>query len=140
VALDRFDSDHIEDGGRTLLEQNLLLGGLTERVRIERGDLTALPFAEARFSAAVSAHTIDHLGSRKATGLAEILCVLKPGDRFLLIVWVPGWTMFALASVLSFLLAPKRAWRKMAADVGFDIVDEGMLNGHWFVLPAKPSA
>ena len=62
---------------------------------------------------------------------------LKPGGRFLLIVWVPGWTMFVVANVLSFLLASKRSWRRMATDAGFEIADEGTLNGSWFVVLRK---
>lgn len=140
VALDRFDSDYIEGGGRLLLEQNLQLAGLTEQVRIESGDLTALPFAERSFDAVVSAHAIDHLGPQKEQGLREALRVLKPGGRLLLVVWVPGWSMFSVANVLSFSLSPKRAWRKMAANAGFALSDEGSFHGTWFVLLKKPEA
>ncbi|WP_171026536.1 class I SAM-dependent methyltransferase [Mesorhizobium comanense] len=138
VALDRCDSDYIEGGGRALLEQNLRLAGLTGRVDIELGDLTALPFPEGRFDAAVSAHAIDHLGLQKEQGLREILRILKPGGRFLLIVWVPGWTMFAIVSVLALLFSGKGAWRRMATSAGFELCDEGMLNGNWFVVLKKP--
>lgn len=140
VALDRFDSDYIEGGGRRLLEQNLRLAGLTERVRIEIGDLTALPFTDQSLDAVVSAHVIDHLGQQKEQGLREGLRVLKPGGRLLLIVWVPGWTMFSVANVLAFSLLPKQAWRKMAASAGFALSDEGSFNGSWFVLLKKPEA
>ncbi len=104
VALDRFDSDYIDGGGRLLLERNLRNSGLADRVRIERGDLTALPFPDGSFDAAVSAHAMDHLGKSTEQGLREILRVLKPGGRFLLVVWVPGWTMFSVANVLAFSL------------------------------------
>jgi len=139
TALDRFDSDYIEGGGRRLLERNLQLAGLIDRVRIEPGDLTALPFADSSFDTAVSAHAIDHLGPHKEQGLREIRRVLKPGGRFLLIVWVPGWAMFSLANVLSLLLSPKRDWRRMAASAGFVLDDEGMFNGYWFALLRKPA-
>ena len=138
VALDRFDSDYIEGGGRRLLERNLQLAGLSSRVEIAQGDLTALPFPDLAFDATVSAHAIDHLGPQAATALREMRRVLKPGGRVLLIVWVPGWTMFAVANVLSFFLAPPRAWRAMAADAGFAIVDEGRFNGNWFAVLQKP--
>jgi SAM-dependent methyltransferase len=123
-----------------LLEQNLRLADLTGRVDIELGDLTALPFPEGHFDAAVSAHAIDHLGPQKEQGLREILRVLKPGGRFLLVVWVPGWTMFAIVSVLALAFSGKGAWRRMAASAGFELCDEGMLNGNWFVVLKRPVA
>jgi SAM-dependent methyltransferase len=140
VALDRFDSDYIEGGGRRLLEENLRRAGLAERVRIECGDLTAMPFPDRSFDAAVSAHAVDHLGAQTEQGLREILRVLKPGGRFLLIVWVPGWAMFAVANVLELSLAPKETWRRMATSVGFELRDEGMFNGAWFALLKRPEA
>ncbi len=140
VSLDRFDSDYIGGGGRGLLERNVRLAGLTGRVRIERGDLTSLPFAPESFDSAVSTHAIDHLGAAKEQGLREILRILKPGGRFLLVVWVPGWMMFAVANVMSFFLSPQRDWRRMAKSAGFDIADEGMFSGVWFLLLAKPAS
>jgi len=140
VALDRFDSDYIEGGGRKLLERNLRLAGLTSRVEISHGDLTALPFPDSTFDATVSAHAIDHLGALAPVALSEMRRVLRPGGRFLLIVWVPGWTMFAVANVLSFGLESKRAWRGMATEAGFAIADEGRFNGTWFAVLRKPEA
>ena len=139
VAFDRFDSDYIEGGGRALLEKNLRLGGLADRVRIQHGDLTALPFENASFDAAVSAHAIDHLGGAKEAGLREMWRVLKPGGRFLLVVWAPGWTMFAVANLMSFALTTGADWRVMARLIGFEIIDEGTFNGHCFLLLGKPA-
>lgn len=139
VAFDRFDSGYIAGGGRALLDRNLRLAGLQDRVRVEQGDLTALPFAAASFDAAVSAHAIDHLGRAKETGLREIWRVLKPGSHFLLVVWVPGWTMFAVANLLSFSLTTSTAWHAMARRVGFTIIAAGDFNGHYFLLLEKPA-
>lgn len=138
-ALDRFDADYIEQGGRPLLERNLALAGLSDRVTPQAGDLTALPFADGHFDGAVSAHAMDHLGAGKALGLEEMCRVLKPGGRFLLIVWVPGWTMFAVANVLSFGLARPSVWRVMARQAGFHLLQEGHFNGHWFAVLEKPA-
>jgi len=140
VAVDRFDAGYIDDGGAKLLERNLRIAGLTDRVSIEPADLTALPFPEGRFDAAVSTHVYDHLGAQKAQGLGEVVRVLKPGGRFLMAVWVPGWTMFAVANVLSFFLTSKAAWREMAQQAGFQIVDEGVFNHAWFLLLEKPGS
>ena len=140
VAVDRFDAGYIDDGGRALLERNLALAGLTERVTVETADLTAMPFNDGDFDAAVSTHVYDHLGPHKQKGLDEAFRVLKPGGRFLLGVWVPGWTMFAVANVGAFLLTSKAAWRAMAGRAGFEVVDEGVFNNTWFVVLRKPAA
>jgi len=138
VALDRFDAAYIDGGGRALLERNLLIAGLAERVRIERGDLTAIPFPDGRFDSAVSAHVIDHMKRHKRAGLAEIFRVLKPGGRFLMVVWTPGLATFALANVFCLLLTTEAGWRALAADVGFSLRDEGTFNGMWFAVLEKP--
>lgn len=138
VALDRFDARYIEGGGRALLERNLRLAGLSDRVEIVTGDLTRLPFPEAHFDSAVSAHVIDHLGPQKRAGLAELRRVLKPGGRLLMVVWVPGWWTFSLANVFSFLLTSEAGWRALASEVGFTIRDQGHFNGMWFALLERP--
>lgn len=47
-------------------------------------DATALPFDDASFDALVSVHTIEHLPQLDA-GLAEMVRVVRPGGRLLLI-------------------------------------------------------
>ncbi|QUD89731.1 class I SAM-dependent methyltransferase [Phenylobacterium montanum] len=138
IAVDRFDAGYIDDGGRALLERNLQLAGLSDKVTIESGDLTALPFGEGDFDSIASTHVYDHLGDGKAKGLAEAFRVLKPGGRFLMAIWVPGMSMFAVANVLSMFLTPKSAWRAMAKAAGFEIVEEGAFNHAWYLLLQKP--
>lgn len=138
VALDRFDAYYITGGGRELLERNLRIAGLSDRVQIEKGDLTAMPFADATFDSAVSAHVMDHLKDKKRAGLSEVYRVLKPGGRFLMVVWVPGLVTFSLANVFCFLLTGKSQWRKMASEVGFVLKDEGTFNGMWFAVLERP--
>jgi len=136
VAFDRFDADYIQDGGRELLTKNLTFAGLSERTTIQRGDL---PFENDTFDGAVSAHVFDHLGSKKKRALQEIFRTLKPNSRFLMIVWVPGWSMFAIGNILSFLLTSRQSWRQLAQSVGFHVVDEGQFNSAWFVVLEKPA-
>ncbi|MDP3748308.1 MAG: hypothetical protein Q8Q88_14810, partial [Phenylobacterium sp.] len=71
---------------------------------------------------------------------AETLRVLKPGGRFLMAVWTPGWSMFAVANVLSLFLTSKAGWRGLAEATGFEVLDEGVFNNAWFILMAKPRA
>ena len=138
MAVDRFDADYIEAGGRDLLQRNLRAAGLVDRVKIETADLTALPFGYDSFDSAVSTNVFDHLGRHKAQALREVFRVIKPGGCFLLAVWVPGWAMFTVANVLSFFLTSKKTWRTMARAVGFEIVDEGVFNFAWFIVLRKP--
>ena len=140
TAVDRFDAGYIEGGGEALLRRNLDLAGLSGRVSIERADLTDMPFEAGAFDAAVSTHVYDHLGASKQRGLEEVFRVLRPGGRFLMGVWTPGWSMFAVANVFSLLLTSKAGWRGMAATAGFAALDEGMFNNTWFVLLEKPLA
>jgi SAM-dependent methyltransferase len=138
VALDRFDASYIEDGGRALLERNLRLMGLADRVRIEKGDLSAIPFEDGSFDSAVSTNVYDHLGPHKEKAMQETARVLRPGGRFLVGLSVPGWAMFAIGNVLSFLLTSRRRWKKMAARAGLEFAGEWEVNGTWFALFAKP--
>jgi SAM-dependent methyltransferase len=138
VAVDRFDADYIVDGGRALLERNLRVAGIADRVSVERADLTALPFADGHFDAAVSAHAIDHLGKDQLRGLAEVARVLRPGGRFLLAVWVSGWGMLAVANLFCLLLTSRAGWRDLAARAGLRVVDQGTCNHAFFLLLEKP--
>ncbi len=140
VAVDRFDAGYIDGGGRDLLDRNLRAAGLTGCVKIETADLAALSFDAESFDSAVSTNVYDHLGKYKEQALREVFRVLKPGSRFLMAVWVPGWAMFAVANVLSFFLTSKHVWRTMARRAGFEIVDEGVLNYAWFVVLKKPAS
>jgi ubiquinone/menaquinone biosynthesis C-methylase UbiE len=140
TAVDRFDADYIDEGGRAHIDHNLKVAGIADRVTIEKADLTSLPFDSASFDAAVSTNVFDHLGDAKLKALEEVERVLKPGGRFLMAVWVPGWPMFAVANVLSFFLMRKSAWRDLARQAGFAVVDEGSFNYAWFVLLEKPAS
>jgi SAM-dependent methyltransferase len=140
VAVDRFDADYIDGGGRSLIARNLAVASLSERVTVETADLTKLPFADATFDAAISTNVFDHLGENKNQALREAFRVMKPGARFLLGVWVPGWTMFAVGNALSFFLTSRAQWRRIAREAGFTVADEGVFNYVWFAVLQKPAA
>jgi SAM-dependent methyltransferase len=135
VSFDRFDASYIDDGGKTLLKHNIELAGLSSRVTVEQGDITATPFAENHFDAAVSAYMFDHLGENKLSALKEMQRILKSGGRFLLIVLVRGYTAFAIANMLSLVIAPRKVWRQLFKQSGLTLVDEGTINfGAYFLV------
>lgn len=140
IALDRFDAGYIDDGGRALLERNVARAGLSDRVEIVTGDLTAMPLHDESVDAAVSTNVFDHLGAGKQLALAEIFRVLRPGGRFLLAVWVPGLSTFAIGNLLCLFLTSKKRWREMAGAEGFKVIDEGVFNHAWFAVLEKPAA
>jgi ubiquinone/menaquinone biosynthesis C-methylase UbiE len=75
----------------------------------------------------------------EGAALAEIFRVLRPGGRFLVVAWVPGWVTFGLANVFCLLLTSPSQWRKLATDVGFTVREEGWFDGLWFVLLERPA-
>jgi len=110
------------------LMANLRAAGVETRASIATADMRALPFDSESFDAAVSAYAMDHL-SRDESGqaLAEALRVLKPGGELLLIlVNNDRWTMLAFGPLLAHGgLRSDEWWRDKAAEVGFDLVEEG---------------
>ena len=112
---------------------------LPPAMQLIEGRAESLPFPDNHFDFLSMGYALRHI-SDLSVAFAEFERVLKPGGRLLLIVWVPGWTMFAVANVLAFSLAPQRAWRRMAASAGLEICDEGIFNGSSFFLMKKPEA
>jgi ubiquinone/menaquinone biosynthesis C-methylase UbiE len=60
---------------------------LHDRVRVVRGDATALPFARGRFEACLSQEALLHIAD-KAAVLGEIHRVLAPGGRLAFSDWI----------------------------------------------------
>lgn len=136
VAVDRFDADYIEDGGKKLLERNLRIANIRDKVDIETQDITSLKFEDRAFDAAVSSYMFDHLGDKKLKGLREINRVLRKGGKFLLIVAVPNYFTYMIFSVISRLkLISVKDWKQLFGESGFKCIDEGDVNGgHYFLL------
>jgi SAM-dependent methyltransferase len=137
VALDRFDSNYIKDGGRAVLERNLSIAGIIDKVDICQGDITGLSFKDEHFDSAISSYMMDHLGKYKFQALREIDRVLKPGARFLLIVFVPNWFTFSIFSLFSRVLSTRKGWRSMFPEAGLQLIEEGAINGGVYFLLQK---
>jgi SAM-dependent methyltransferase len=136
VAVDKFDADYIEEGGKKLLERNLKTANIRDKVDIETQDITGLKFGDGKFDAAVSSYMFDHLGDKKLNGLREINRILKNGGKFLLIVAVPNYFTYMIFSVISRLsLISVKDWNQLFRGAEFKCIGEGDINGgHYFLL------
>jgi len=135
TAIDLFNSDYIAGGGNTLLERNLEIAGMSNRVKIVKGDITKTAFQEETFDAVVSSFMIDHLGDQKFSALQEINRILKPGGRMLMIVFTPNLTSFAIMNILSLFLTSGKQWKKLFERTTFKLIEEGEVNGgSWFLI------
>jgi SAM-dependent methyltransferase len=140
VAIDRFDAGYIADGGRKLLERNLKIAKIGDRVDIQAQDVTAMTFGDGTFDAAVSSYMIDHLGNNKLKGLREINRVLKKDGRFLLMVVTPNFFTRAITVISFFHMMVTRVeeWDRLFEDSGFKCTSDGDINlGHYFLLEKK---
>lgn len=65
---------------------NAAAEGVADRVEVETGDITQLPFADASFDAVISMTVIHNIPSRDARdkAIGELVRVLKPGGRIAL--------------------------------------------------------
>ena len=137
IAFDLFNSDYIAGGGNTLLGKNLELAGISKQVQIVQGDITGTGFEPGTFDAVVSTFMIDHLGGQKQRALEEIRRILKPKGRMLMIVLTPTLSSFAILSVLSLMLTPKKKWKAMFREAELRLVEEGEINGAAYFLLEK---
>lgn len=81
VALDLFDPKSESISSKELLEKNLEIAGITDKVRIVQGDVTNLEFEDKTFDTIISTLLLNNLGKSKLTGLKELNRVLKPGGK-----------------------------------------------------------
>lgn len=134
VALDLFDSSE-SISSRELLEENLKVAGITDKVRIVQGDVTDLEFEDNTFDAAISILLVNNLGKAKIKGLKELLRVLKPGGKILIIIPTFNLQTFAVMSVFSLIMTSIKEWRSLFEQAGFILLDEGNINfGKFFLL------
>ncbi len=138
IALDRFDASYLDNGGLDLFNKNIEIAQITQRVEIQKGDITAIAYDENTFDGVISSFMFDHLGNNKQKALAETYRVMKPGSRFLMIILVRGYTSFAIGNVLSLLISPATKWRELFKETKFNLIDEGTINRGTYFLLEKP--
>lgn len=112
------------------------LVGLEPRVRVVRGDATALPLASARFDACISQEALLHVED-KAAVLREAHRVLVPGGRLAFTDWVArprlsdGERRRLRAWMAATTLQTLDGYRALLGRVGFRAVEAEDLAAEW---------
>jgi SAM-dependent methyltransferase len=67
--------------------RNALAEGVADRVELQTGDMTALPFEDNRFDVVVSSLAIHNISSRagREKAISEAVRVLRPGGRLVIV-------------------------------------------------------
>ena len=86
TGIDLWAAKDLSNNNAEATRANAAAEGVADRVAVETGDITRLPFADASFDAVVSMTVIHNIPSREARdqALRELVRVLKPGGRIAL--------------------------------------------------------
>jgi arsenite methyltransferase len=83
IGIDLWAAKDLSDNSPEAALANAAADGVADRVAVETGDITKLPFSDASFDAIISMTVIHNIPTRDARDLAlrELVRVLKPGGR-----------------------------------------------------------
>lgn len=86
VGIDLWAAKDLSNNHPDATRANAAAEGVADRVEVETGDITRLPFADGSFDAVVSMTVIHNIPSRdrRDQALHELVRVLKPGGRIAL--------------------------------------------------------
>jgi SAM-dependent methyltransferase len=83
VGIDLWAAKDLSNNTPEATRANAAVEGVTDRIEVETGDITNLPFSDASFDAVISMTVIHNIPSRdgRDQALRELVRVLKPGGR-----------------------------------------------------------
>jgi ubiquinone/menaquinone biosynthesis C-methylase UbiE len=86
VGIDLWAAKDLSNNHPEATRANAAAEGVADRVEVETGDITRLPFPDASFDAIVSMTVVHNIPSRDARdqALRELVRVLRPGGRIAL--------------------------------------------------------
>lgn len=142
IAVDLYDGYWgIDDNTPERLMRNARIAGVADRASARVGDARALPLGDETCDGVVSSYAIDHLRRDEIpTALAEVRRVLKPGGEFLLaVVNVDWWVLLTSPPIAHHPRADPERWRRLLAEAGFTIQEQGTKPGTLYFLVRKPA-
>ncbi len=86
VGIDLWAAKDLSDNNPEATRANAAAAGVADRVEVETGDITRLPFSDASFDAVISMTVIHNIPSHEGRdqALRQLVRVLKPGGRIAL--------------------------------------------------------
>jgi SAM-dependent methyltransferase len=83
VGIDLWAAKDLSNNNPEATRANAAAEGVAERVEVETGDITRLPFSDRSFDAVISMTVMHNIPSRdeRDRALSELVRVLKPGGR-----------------------------------------------------------
>lgn len=133
VALDEFGhsfEEHFAGTPSQRILDNLKAAGVSDRAKLQQGDMRALPFPDSSFDSAISAWAIDHLRTDDVRkGLREAKRVLKPGgDLLIMAMYKDGYMrmIFGPFMMHSSFRGVAR-WEELLREAGFEPLENGKM-------------
>ena len=129
IGIDLWAAKDLSDNTPEATRANAAAEGVADRVEVETGDITRLPFSDASFDVVISMTVIHNIPSRdrRDQALFELVRVLKPGGRI---------AIFDLLHAARYAEVLQAAGMKVQ-DLGYDLL--WFLPGH-SLLAQKPAS
>jgi arsenite methyltransferase len=128
IGIDLWSTKDLSDNSPEATRANAAAEGVADRVEVETGDITRLPFSDASFDVVISMTVIHNIPSRdrRDQALFELVRVLTPGGRI---------AIFDLLHTARYAEVLQAAGMKVQ-DLGYDLL--WFLPGH-SLLAQKPA-
>jgi len=122
IGIDIWDKMEIPGNSPERAYTNAEIEGVRDRVEFKTGNVLSIPFPDNSFDVVTSSSVINNLHgtSEKLKALEEILRVLRPGGRFLLLEPLRDlWGFLTFTPLGVWMLLPKDGWIALLKKTGF---------------------
>ena len=122
IGIDIWDKMEIPGNSPERAYTNAQIEGVRDRVEFKTGNILSIPFPDNSFDVVTSSSVINNLhgDSEKLKALEEILRVLRPGGRFLLLEPLRDlWGFLTWTPFFVWILLPKDRWISLLEKTGF---------------------